>query len=201
MPLGRLGGLLVLGSCAFFAVTIVIGLTGGSISVGGTGPGGIIGTLGLVLLAAGAALLGIGGSAALSSRVARAGLVVAAGGLVAELATARVSVSSMLVFVFLLGGAVFGLGCVITVLGLLRSAGPQRAAALTILGGLLLGSIGSLLTTFAHPVPATDAPQPGVLGILAIVVVVAAVAVVVGGLVRVALLGVDVRPRLAGPEA
>jgi hypothetical protein len=198
MQLGRLGGLLILGSSGFFAAAIALGLTGESISVGGTGPGGIVVSIGFVLFAAGAALMGIGGSRVLRSQAARVGLIIAATGLVAELATARVSVSSMLVLVFLIGGAVFGIGCVITVLGLLRSAGPQRAAALTILGGLLVAAVGSFLENFARPMPEGDLTP---LGVVVIVLVVGAVGIVIAGVVRVALLGLDLRPGLASAEA
>ena len=54
MPLGRLGGLLILGSCAFFVLTIIVASTGGSISIGGEGLGTLLATSGFGVFAAGA---------------------------------------------------------------------------------------------------------------------------------------------------
>jgi hypothetical protein len=198
MHLGRLGSLLILASCGFFALTIGATLTGASVSVGGPGPGGLFLTVGLGLIAVGGAVLGIAGSPALRSKVARAGLIVAPVGLVATLATAQVSASSMLVVVFLIGGATFGIGSVVTILGLLGSPGSQRAAALTVLGGVLLGSVASLLPTFARSVPGQPVSP---LGILAVVLGLAGGAIVLAGVIRIALLGMDLRPRFGGPEA
>jgi hypothetical protein len=116
----------------------------------------------------------------------------------AVLTTSNVSASSMLVVVFLIGGATFGIGSVVTILGLLRSPGSQRAAALTILGGVLLGSIASLLPTFARSMPWEPLPP---LAILSVVLGVAGGTIVIAGVVRIALLGMDLRPQIAGPEA
>ncbi len=146
MRIASIGGLLVTVSSVLFLAAVLVGVSGGSVSVAGAGPGGLLVTVGLAMLAGGATILCVTGPGALRGRVPRVGLGLIGIGIAANLATSNVSASSMLVLVFLVGGMVAGLGAVITMLGLLETNGRPRRIALTFLGGLVLaGAAGALI--------------------------------------------------------
>ena len=146
MRLASIGGLLVTVASVLFLAAVLVGVSGGSVSVAGAGPGGLLVTVGLAMLAGGATILCVTGPGALRGRVPRVGLGLIGIGIAANLATSNVSASSMLVLVFLAGGMVAGLGAVITMLGLLETNGRPRRIALTFLGGLVLaGAAGALI--------------------------------------------------------
>ena len=146
MRIASIGGLLVTVSSVLFLAAVLVGVSGGSVSVAGAGPGGLLVTVGLAMLAGGATMLCVTGPGALRGRVPRVGLGLIGIGIAANLATSNVSASSMLVLVFLVGGMVAGLGAVITMLGLLETNGRPRRIALTFLGGLVLaGAAGALI--------------------------------------------------------
>lgn len=146
MRIASIGGLLVTLASVLFLAAVLVGVSGGSVSVAGAGPGGLLVTVGLAMLAGGATILCVTGPGALRRRVPRVGLGLIGIGIAANLATSNVSASSMLVLVFLAGGMVAGLGAVITMLGLLETNGRPRRIALTFLGGLVLaGAAGALI--------------------------------------------------------
>jgi hypothetical protein len=187
MRLSRLGGLLILGSCALLAMTVVAALLGGSVSVRGAEPGGWALTAAMVLLSVGAALIALGGFEAHRARVARVGLGLVAGGLLSTLATSNVSVSSMLVLVYLLGGAVFALGILVTAIGMVGTPGHPRRTGLTFIGGLALAAAaGGTANLLRSP---DGSAVFGGLAIAAVLAVVAAVALIagIGGLGLLAL--------------
>jgi len=138
MRTGFIGGLLIIGACLLIVVTAVIGASGGQVSVQGAGPGSLTLTVALAMLAVGALLIGVGGARPLNGRFARLGLVLSGLGLTATLSTANVSVSSMLVFVFLIGGLVAWIGVIITGLAVLATPGRPRRAGLIFVAGLLI---------------------------------------------------------------
>lgn len=140
MRLSRLGGLLILGSCVLLALTVVAALFGGSVSVRGAEPGGWALTAAMVLLGVGSGLIALGGFEARRARIARLGLILVAGGLLTTLATSNASVSSMLVIVYLLGGAVFALGILVTAIGMIGAPGGPRRTGLVFIGGLALAA-------------------------------------------------------------
>ena len=156
MRTGFIGGLLVIGACLLIVVTAAIGAAGGQVSVQGAGPGSFTLTAALAMLAVGAFLLGIGGAPPLN-RFARFGLVLSGIGLTATLSTASVSVSSMLVFVFLIGGLVAWIGVVITGLAALATPGEPRRAGLIFVAGVLIAAAAGALNnvvgaTIAGPI-------------------------------------------------
>jgi len=140
MRLSRLGGLLILGSCGLLVVAVVAALFGGSVSVRGSEPGGWALTAAMMLLGVGSGLLALGGFGAQRARVARVGLGLVAVGLLSTLATSNVSVSSMLVVVYLLGGVVFALGILVTAIGMVGTPGGPRRTGLIFIGGLALAA-------------------------------------------------------------
>jgi hypothetical protein len=146
MRLASIGGLLVTVASVLFLAALPVGVSGGAVSGAGAGPGGLLVTVGLAMLAGGAVLLCVTGPGALGGRVPRVGLSLVGIGIAANLATSNVSASSMLVLVFLAGGMVAGLGAVITILGLLAAQGLPRRIALTFLGGLVLAGAAGVLT-------------------------------------------------------
>ncbi len=146
MRIASIGGLLVTLASVLFLAAVLVGVSGGSVSVAGAGPGGLLVTVGLAMLAGGATILCVTGPGALRGRVPRVGLGLIGIGIAANLATSNVSASSMLVLVFLAGGMVAGLGAVITMLGLLETNGRPRRIALTFLGGLVLAGAAGALT-------------------------------------------------------
>ncbi len=146
MRIASIGGLLVTLASVLFLAAVLVGVSGGSVSVAGAGPGGLLVTVGLAMLAGGATILCVTGPGALRRRVPRVGLGLIGIGIAANLATSNVSASSMLVLVFLAGGMVAGLGAVITMLGLLETNGRPRRIALTFLGGLVLAGAAGALT-------------------------------------------------------
>jgi hypothetical protein len=176
MRTGFIGGLLIIGACLLNVVTAVIAATGGSVSVAGAGPGGLTLTVALAMLALGALLLGIGGARSLN-RFARLGLVLSGIGLTATLSTANVSVSSMLVLVFLIGGLVAWLGVVITGLAVLATPGRPRQAGLVFGAGVLIASAAGALN---NVVGATIAGPIALVG----------GAVILAGIAAIGLLGV-----------
>jgi hypothetical protein len=144
MRTGFIGGLLVIGACLLIVVTAAIAASGGQVSVEGAGPGSLTLTVAIAMLAVGALLIGLGGSRPLN-RFARLGLVLSGIGLTATLSTANVSVSSMLVLVFLLGGLVAWIGVIMTGLAVLATPGRPRQAGLIFVAGLLIAAAAGAL--------------------------------------------------------
>jgi hypothetical protein len=140
MRAGFIGGLLIIGACLLVVVTAAIAAAGGQVSVQGAGPGSFTLTTALALLAVGAFLLGLGGRRPLNGRFARFGLILSGIGLTATLSTANVSVSSMLVLVFLIGGLVAWIGVIVTAIAVLATPGRPRQAGLIFVAGLLIAA-------------------------------------------------------------
>jgi hypothetical protein len=135
---GFIGGLLVIASCLLIVVTAAIAAAGGSVSVQGSGLGSLTLTVAVAMLAVGGFLIGIAGSRPLNGRTARLGLVLSGIGLTATLATAKASASSLLIFVFLIGGLLAWIGVIMTALAVLATPGRPRQAGLLFVAGLLI---------------------------------------------------------------
>jgi hypothetical protein len=179
MRIGFIGGLLIIGACLLNVVTAAIAAVGGSVSIGGSGPGSLTLTVALAMLAVGALLLGLGGSRPLN-RFARLGLVLSGIGLTATLSTATASVSSMLVFVFLIGGLVAWIGVIMTGVAVLATPGRPRQAGLIFVAGVLIASVAGGLN---NVVGATIAGPIALVG----------GAVILAGIGAIGLLGVRAR--------
>jgi hypothetical protein len=192
MSLSRIGGVLVIAAAALLAVTLVIALGGGSVSVRGDGPGSLTLTAALVLLGAGLLVLAIVGPPPLDGAVVRAGFAVVALGGAAELATANVSASSALVYVFLLGGLAVLAGAIVSGVGLLRSPGRPRLVGLTFIAGVLLAFVAGAVANDPGVAFSTDTA-----GLRTAMSVVAAVA---AGLMLVGLAGIGVLAFLGEPR-
>lgn len=180
MRLGAIGGLLVVAACALGLVAEVIALGGGSVGVRSTSPGGISLTLALILLAGGAAILGLSGPEPLDGRVLRIGMVLVALGIPAVIATTDVSASSMLVVVYLLGGVIAFFGAVAICLALLHSTGEPRRVVLMFLAGLVIaavaGGIANAATSDVAPLSQIARVLPTPLALVGSLVMLAAVA-------------------------
>lgn len=160
----RVGGWLTLSASGLFLLAGAVAATGGAVSAGGDGFGGRVVTAALLLLAGGAGVLAAAAPPGLSRLSTRIGLALVAGGLAVTLATSNVSPSSMLVFVFLAGGAVSLLGLVVTALSLASSSGVARLIAMTFLAGVVL-AIGAGIAANAAVGP--DGPLSSVLQLVA----------------------------------
>jgi hypothetical protein len=141
MSLSRIAGGLVAGAAALLALTLVIALGGGSVSVRGDGPGSLTLTAALVLLGGGLLILAIAGPRPFDGRIVRTGFALVVAGGAAELATANASASSALIYVFLLGGLGVLVGTIVTGIGLLRSPGRTRWVGLTFVAGIVLAIV------------------------------------------------------------
>src|SRR5262245_9293883 len=170
MSLSRIGGILVVASAVLLAITLVIAVSGGEVSVRGGGPGSISATIGLLVLGAGLLCLAVAGRPPLHGRVLRTGFALVVVGGAAELLTANVPVESWLVVIFLLGGLLVLLGTLISGIGLLLTPGRARRVgagfavgiALVILAGGIANDPGIAFS------PETETLR-GAMNILAIV--------------------------------
>jgi hypothetical protein len=151
MRTGFIGGLLVIGGCLLIVVTAAIAAGGGQVSVQGAGPGSLTLTVAMVMLAVGALLVGVGGSRPLNGRFARLGLVLSGIGLTATLATAKASASSLLIFVFLIGGLLAWIGVIMTAIAVLATPGRPRQAGLLFVAGLLIAMAAAALNNIVGP--------------------------------------------------
>jgi hypothetical protein len=172
------------------ALTVVAALLGGSVSVRGAEPGGWALTAAMVTLSVGSGLLALGGFEARRARVARLGLLLVAGGLLSTLATANVSVSSMLVIVYLLGGAVFALGILVTAIGMIGAPGRPRRTGLTFVGGLALAAVaGGIASWLRSP----DGSAVFVAQAIAAALALVAAGALIAGIAGVGLLALERR--------
>ena len=160
---GMLAGLLILLSCALLLVAVAIALAGGSVSAGRRDTGGLVLTAALGLLAAGAIVLAVSGPRPFDGRGVRIGFTLLGTGIIAVLATADVTLSSMLVVVYLLGGFLTFIGAAVIALALLRAGGRPRQIVVLFLIGLLIAAAGG--ATFNASV---DSSLSSVLEILAL---------------------------------
>jgi hypothetical protein len=197
METGRVGGWLTLFGCTLLLVAGVVAASGGAVSVGGDGLGGTVVTAAFALLAVGAGLLAASATPSLRSRSTRVGLALVSGGMIATVATSHVSVSSMLVVVYLVGGLVSMIGLVVMALGLLGSSGAARWIAITFLGGLAL-AIAALWLSNAAVSP--DGPPSTAVQMIAAVLAVVGAAAMTGAVAGLGVLGVRA-PRRAADSA
>ena len=182
MSLSRIGGALVAAAAALLAVTLVVGLNGGSISVRGDGLGSLTLTVALVLLGAGLLVLAIVGPPPFGGRLVRTGLLIVAVGGAAELASASATADSALVYVLLLGGLAVFVGVVISGIGLLRTPGRQRWVGLMFVAGVALALVAGAVAN--DPGVAFSIDAGGLRAAMGIAAVVAA------GLMLAALAGI-----------
>ncbi len=157
MRLFPIGGWLLVVGCLLLVVTAVMATAGASISVGGLSPGGIVAALGLAAIAAGAALIGIGGQAPLDSSLVRTGLVALAVGIALVVATAGATLSNPLVIGTFAGGVMILAGAIVTALGLARAPGRGKSIVLTFLAGLALNMVsGAIFSSMVESGTATS---------------------------------------------
>src|SRR5882672_315050 len=146
MSFGRIGSVLLIGGWVLVAVTIVIFGVGGAVQIGGTGIGGVALAASLGLIGCGMAVLGIAGPKPLAGRLTRVGLVILGVGLISSLASAVISAgmtydpleNGPAVITLLVGALATLIGLPVTVLAMLRVAGPTRTVGLLFLAGLLV---------------------------------------------------------------
>ena len=182
MTLSRIGGALVALAAALLAVTLVVGLNGGSISVRGDGLGSLTLTVALVLLGAGLLVLAIVGPPPFTGRLVRTGFAVVAAGGAAELASASATADSALVYVLLLGGLAVVVGLIISGIGLLGTPGGPRWVGLMFIAGVGLALVAGAVANDPGVAFSTDAA--GLRAAMGIAAVVAA------GLMLAALAGI-----------
>ena len=182
MSLSRIGGALVAAAAALLAVTLVVGLNGGSISVRGDGLGSLTLTVALVLLGVGLLVLAIVGPPPFGGRLVRTGFLIVAVGGATELASASATADSALVYVLLLGGLAVLVGVVISGIGLLRTPGRPRWVGLMFVAGVALALVAGAVANDPGVAFSTDAG--GLRAALGIAAVVAA------GLMVAALAGI-----------
>ena len=94
MPLGRIGGLLILAGLVTFAGAVILAISGNAVGLGARGVGGLLVLTTLGLLGVGCGALALHGAAPVSGQAVRAGLVITAVGMLAVLVTAIVGVLS-----------------------------------------------------------------------------------------------------------
>jgi hypothetical protein len=157
MTFTRIGGLLVIAAASLLTVTLVIALGGASVSVGGDGPGSATVTAALVLLGAGLLVLAIVGPPPFGGRLVRTGFATVAVGGAVELASARATADSMLVFAFLLGGLAVLVGLIISGIGLLRMPGRPRWVGLMFIAGIALALVAGAVANDPGVAFSTDA--------------------------------------------
>ena len=159
------GGLVVVG-CILVLGAVVIGAAGQSVSIGGTGIGGVVLALALAALGAGFALLAVSGPPPTGGVSARVGLGLVAVGVGATLVSSVIAGGMnsdpleewAFVVPFLAGGFAMLLGVPVTVIGLLLHAGTPRRIAAAFLGGLAVVVVGGMISSAAM----ADDPSAGV---------------------------------------
>jgi hypothetical protein len=199
MPLSRIAGALVVGAAALLAVTLVIAIGGGSVSVRGDGPGSLTLTAALLLLGAGLLILAIVGPLPFDGRIVRTGFALVVAGGAAELATANVSPSSALVYVFLLGGLAVLVGAAVTGVGLLRSPGRTRWVGLTFVAGILLAVAAGFVAN--DPGVAFSADANGLRAAMGLLAAAAAAGLMLIGLAGIGVLAFLGEPRVDATAA
>ena len=125
----RVGGGLILGGCALFVVAVAIGVSGGTVFVGGGTAGSLAVTASLVFWGVGAAVLSLAGSGRLGRRATRLGLGIITLGLLTTVASGIVAAGSTvdplenlpLLVVSGSGWMAILIGLVVTGVGLARS--------------------------------------------------------------------------------
>jgi hypothetical protein len=135
---GRIGGGLMIGGWALFALGIVLSNIAGSVI------GGATMTAAFAVAGSGAAVLAAGGPAPLRGRVVRLGLALLAVGLIAvagsSIAAARLSYDPLedlpTVVLLLGGGLVVAIGMLLTQLALVRAGGLARRLGILFFAGL-----------------------------------------------------------------
>ena len=157
MSLSRIGGALVTAAAALLAVTLVVGLNGGSISVGGEGPGSLTFTVALALLGVGLLVLAIVGPPPFEGAIVRTGFAIVAVGVAAELVSAKAAADSALVYVLLLGVLAVLVGAVISGIGLLRTPGRPRWVGLMFIVGVALAVVAGAVANDPGVAFSTDA--------------------------------------------
>lgn len=147
--LGRIGGLLIVGGGALFAVAVANYLNGGGVGFGRGDASALVVDLSLVLFAGGAALLAVAGPRPLlHGRVARVGLATLAVGQISLLALSMAAASFTVEGLERLGPPIFGtalLGSLLTGLGLVTRHGPARAVGSLFLAGVALTAVVTIL--------------------------------------------------------
>jgi hypothetical protein len=143
MRASLVGGTLIVGAALLLALTVIIALGGGSASLLGSGVGSLALTAALLLLGAGAAVLAVDGTAPLDGRIVRVGFALIAFGVAAAVATANVSTSNMLIYLYLLGSFATWGGILVVAIGLLRAPGRPRWVGLTFVAGVLVALLSA----------------------------------------------------------
>lgn len=88
MPIGRIGGLLVIAGLVTFGGAVIVAISGNEGGLGARGIGGLLVVATLALLGIGCGVLALHGAPPVSGRGVRAGLAITAVGMLAVLVTA-----------------------------------------------------------------------------------------------------------------
>lgn len=153
MSFGRIGGMVVIGGWLLAGATVLVAGAGNSVQIGSGAMGSYALAASLAVIGSGLAILSITGPRPLEGRIMRVGLGILAVGLVGSLASTVIAATlaydplenGPFVITFLIGSLAIVVGLPVTVLSLLRSAGPTRTVGLVFLAGLLLVFLGSVL--------------------------------------------------------
>jgi drug/metabolite transporter (DMT)-like permease len=159
MDFGRVGGMLVIGGWLLAGATILVAGAGNSVQVGSGTIGSLALAASLAVIGSGLASLSITGPRPLQERIMRVGLGILAIGLVGSLISAVIAASltydplenGPFVIAFLVGTSAILVGLPLTVLALLRHAGPTRTVGLLFLVGLLFVFLGAVLRENSEP--------------------------------------------------
>jgi len=143
--LSRIGGGLVLATCACIVVAFLIASGHGAVGIGAEGFGGLVVIGAMVSLGLGAGLLALATPPDLRGRLIRAGLALLALGLLILVPSAGARMDEPLIFALLIGGAIAWLGVIVTMIGLVWRRGRSRRLAITFLLGLLGAAVGGAI--------------------------------------------------------
>jgi hypothetical protein len=153
MNIARNAAWLVIGGWLLVGAMIVVAGFGNSVQIGGGSPGSYALIMALAMIGCGLAVLSVTGPRPLQGRLMRVGLGVLAVGLVGTLISTIIAAglaydpleNGPFVATFLLGSLAICVGLPLTVLSLLRHAGPTRRVGSLFLAGLLFVFAGNVV--------------------------------------------------------
>ena len=112
MGFGRVGGGLVVATCALIVLAAGMVATGNAVGIGAAGLGGALVTAAFACLAGGTALVAFAPPPELRGRTIRAGLAVLAAGLGLLVLSSGARMDEALIFVLLAGAAIAWIGAI-----------------------------------------------------------------------------------------
>jgi hypothetical protein len=174
-----LGGFAILSGALLIGGALALGVVGMPVGLGLDHPVGRIVEAGLLLLALGGAILAVIGAPPWNGRLIRLALAVFATGLAIMTLTSHVPADDPLVFAFLAGALVAGVGVVLLAFGMLAKPGAPRRLAGVFGAGILAAVAGIAVQGLREDVPAEQ---------LATLLLLVAISIVTAGLAAFGLL-------------